>query len=359
MKLSTHLSLKFAAVATFCTTITLLFVIGGMAMEIQDAVDREQRRVSHIASEIFSKNCASMLSHLAALAGGNNLRVVVQYVPERSNEFLAREKPISHADHLYLVKRACGECPLELMGEAVGNDFIKQINEYAAFFNRFRDSDNIKPLELQSGNVGGGVAIQIPTNTQEYFWLFGVVELEERVVENIGHLLGIEASLLDGYPKERSIFRFYQDLFKASEYAGLVELRGCNGEHVAWLEFKFPLLPYHKALSRQTGQAMIVAFFFIAASIAWGVAEARKIARPIVAIQQAATAMSSGNLDARAEVRSSAAVELIELTAAFNEMASRIESNIKERETLLIIVAKQLHSSTRTLRNLSKNYEQQ
>jgi HAMP domain-containing protein len=359
MRLSTRLSIAFALIAAFCTGATLLFVIGGMMMEAQRQVDIEQRQISRMAGELFRTQCASMQSHIAALAGDKTMQIVAEYSEHNLNELLARQKPISHVDHLYVVKRDSMQSSPYVAAEVIGNDFIKPVAEYDRIFTTNQYDQRVRIFEMESGRIGAGVAVQIPSANKNLYWLFGVVELEERVIKAISDFIGLEAKLLDGYPKEYSILRFHYDLMSSKHYASIVELSGCSGEHVAWIQILFPLQPYRDGLWAQIWQTLLAAAFWIAASSLLGIWMARNLAKPIDAIKDAAEHVMAGELNTRVDMDTQVEVEVRKLAEAFNSMTEKIERSVKERETLLVLVGAQLNNSTKTLRHLSGDYGNQ
>lgn len=357
MTLSKRLSLAFAAEAAFFIAVTLLLVSGVMLMEAHRQVDAEQRRVSRLAGELFRAQCASMQAHIAALAGDKTTQIIAEYTPGKLGDLLMKAKPIAHVDSLFVVQRDSMNSPPVVLGEAIGNDFIKPIENYSRLFTTATPRERVEVFELESGRIGSGFAVQIPAINGQLFWLFGVIELESRVVQNIGQMLEVSARLLPDYPKELSIFRFELDLMNSDTYAGIVDLRGCQDEHVAWLEFKFPLQPFRDALWQQAVQLALMGVLLVAAGIFMGMGMARKLATPIEAIQAAVQRMQAGELEARVDVQYQTEAELRKLGEAVNAMAATLEKSIKERETLLVLVGAQLKSSTRAFQHLSGSHE--
>jgi two-component system OmpR family sensor kinase len=91
-----------------------------------------------------------------------------------------------------------------------------------------------------------------------------------------------------------------------------------------------------------------------AGSVLWllsGVA-ARRIARPLHELMDAARRFGTGKLDARARPPRHGAAELRELTATFNEMAGRIETQLTQQRELIGAVSHELRTPLARLRVL-------
>lgn len=79
---------------------------------------------------------------------------------------------------------------------------------------------------------------------------------------------------------------------------------------------------------------------------------ARRIARPLHELTEAARRFGAGKLDARARTPHHGAAELLELTAGFNEMAGRIETQLTQQRELIGAVSHELRTPLARLRVL-------
>lgn len=114
---------------------------------------------------------------------------------------------------------------------------------------------------------------------------------------------------------------------------------------IAW----FGATPYDVLGSRSTISLVFLIAVAVSAGICWWIA--RYIAQPVAKLQESARALTLGALDAQVDPRVCARQdELGRLARDFNEMATRLRSQISSKETLIRDISHELRSPLTRLR---------